>query len=177
MKNKQIIPNTTQINLPEHEQIVSKTDLTGRITYANRTFMRIANFQEKALLDVQHNIVRHPDMPRGVYQFMWETLKRNEEFFGFVKNLTADGAYYWVFANVTPDYDHNGNAVGYFSVRRRPSAKGVQVMEALYREMCQVEADAGPVKAMEASRAFLAKRLKALGQAYEPLVLSLQLDP
>lgn len=176
MKNKRITPTDTEVILHDDEQIVSKTDLTGRITYANRTFMRIANFQEKTLLNVQHNIVRHPDMPRGVYQFMWETLKRNEEFFGFVKNLTADGDYYWVFANVTPDYDHNGQTVGYFSVRRRPSAKGVQMMQALYRDMRAAEASAGPVNAMAASRRLLAERLNAVGQTYEPFVLALQLD-
>ncbi|THF56923.1 PAS domain S-box protein [Pseudothauera rhizosphaerae] len=159
--------------LDADEQIVSKTDLKGRITYANRAFMRICDYAEPELLGVQHNIVRHPDMPRGVFQMMWETLQAGQEFFGFVKNLTANGDHYWVFANVTPDREAGREVVGYFSVRRRPSARGVQAAARLYAEMLAAERGAGPARAMEASRALLAERLG--GEAYERFVLALQL--
>ncbi len=33
-------------------------------------------------------------MPRGVFYGLWKTLKSGEEFFGFVKNTTADGFKY-----------------------------------------------------------------------------------
>jgi PAS domain S-box-containing protein len=77
--------------LAEEDFIVSKTDISGRITYANRIFMHIAGYSERDLLGIQHNIIRHPDMPRGVFRFMWNTLKAGDEFFGFAKNLCADG--------------------------------------------------------------------------------------
>ena len=31
---------------PEHEIIVSKTDLTGRITYANEVFLKVAGYSD-----------------------------------------------------------------------------------------------------------------------------------
>ena len=102
-----------EITFSDNILIVSKTDLRGNITYANRHFMRISNFPEAALLGKPHNIIRHSDMPRGVYYAMWKTLKAKQEFFGFVKNLTADGDYYWVFANVTPDVV-DGKVEGFF---------------------------------------------------------------
>lgn len=173
MKNKNIVLTGREVALDANEQIVSKTDLSGRITYANRAFMHICDFAEPDLLGVQHNIVRHPEMPRGVYQMMWETLQAGKEFFGFVKNLTANGDHYWVFANVTPDREPGGEVVGYFSVRRKPSARGVQTAVALYAEMLAAERQAGPARAMEASRAVLAARLG--GQSYERFVLALQL--
>ena len=39
---QQIIPTQTEIRLQHDELIVSKTDLSGRITYANKVFMRIS---------------------------------------------------------------------------------------------------------------------------------------
>ena len=48
----------------DQDFIVSKTDPRGRIVYANRIFMEFAGYSEKELLGTQHNIVRHPDMPR-----------------------------------------------------------------------------------------------------------------
>jgi PAS domain S-box len=77
-----IAPTQHEVRLQDSDLIVSKTDLTGRITYVNRTFMRISNYSESEVLGKQHNVVRHPDMPRGVYRLMWETLKDEREFFG-----------------------------------------------------------------------------------------------
>ena len=104
-----------EVILPADDLIITKTDGRGQITYANRTFMRITGFDEISVLGKPHNIIRHPDMPRGVFRLMWKTLASQREFFGFVKNYTVDGGFYWVFANVTPDMGADGKLKGYFS--------------------------------------------------------------
>lgn len=175
MKNK-ATPTQHERRLGADEMIVTKTDLTGRITYANRTFMRISNFPERDLLGVQHNIVRHPDMPRGVYRFMWETLKRGQEFFGLVKNMSSDGDFYWVFANVTPDLDASGKAMGYFSVRRRPSEEAVRAVVPVYEAMMRVEREAGPANAPDASMALLKQLIADQNTTYDRFVLGLYQD-
>ncbi|WP_413701872.1 PAS domain S-box protein [Psychromonas sp. KJ10-10] len=40
------------ITWADNKLIVSKTDLSGRITYANRQFMQIAGYHEEELLGV-----------------------------------------------------------------------------------------------------------------------------
>lgn len=170
---KNIIPTQREIKLDDDDVIVSKTDLKGRITYANRVFMSIANYSEKELLNVQHNIVRHPDMPRGAFKLLWDTLKVEKEFFGYVKNMASNGDYYWVFANVTPDYDSRGNVVGYFSVRRKPKASAVATMQGIYQEMLDVERKAGAANAPDASIAHVVAKLKSLGTTYDRFILSL----
>lgn len=172
MKPK-IIASNHEVTLADDEFIVSKTDTKGRITYVNRTFMRIADYRESQLLGAQHNIIRHPDMPRGVFRFLWQTLQQGNEFFGFVKNLTANGSYYWVFANVTPDYDSQGQLKGYFSVRRKPPLRAIETVEPLYQEMLKVEAAAGSAKAPDASIEYLQGKLNELDVEYEPFVLDL----
>ncbi len=168
-----IVPTQREVSLADDEVIISKTDTSGRITYANRAFMRIANFPESEVLGVQHNIVRHPDMPRGAFKLLWDTLKQEREFFGYVKNITSDGHYYWVYANVTPDRDANGRLVGYFSVRRKPSREAVQTMQAIYQEMLAVENRTGVANAPAASVAFLQDKLKALGTSYDRFIMTL----
>lgn len=168
-----IAPTRHEVFLGAGEVIISKTDLAGRLTYANRVFMRIADFPESELLGKQHNIVRHPDMPRGAFKLLWDTLKNKREFFGFVKNMTANGDHYWVFANVTPDIDARGECVGYFSVRRRPSAQAISVIQPIYEEMLAVESRAGAANAPAASVDFLQKKLKSLGTTYDRFILSL----
>lgn len=172
MKAK-IIPTQREQRLEDLDVIVSKTDLQGRITYANRVFMRIANYPERELLHVQHNIIRHPDMPRGAFKLLWDTLKAEQEFFGYVKNMTADGDFYWVFANVTPDRDANDRVVGYFSVRRKARPEAIAAITPVYREMLEVERSSGPAQAPAASLAFLEAKLKSLGTTYDRFILSL----
>ena len=56
-----------EIELPEGEEIVSRTDLKGKISYVNPTFVRVSGFTEAELLGQPHNIVRHPDMPAEAF--------------------------------------------------------------------------------------------------------------
>lgn len=157
----------------DNDFIVSKTDLSGRITYGNEVFIEFSGYDEHELLGAQHNIIRHPDMPRGVFKFLWDNVTAGKEVFAYVKNMAKDGSYYWVFANVTPDYDAGGAIIGYFSVRRAPKRPAVQIMESVYRQMLAAEQAAGPKNACDASLALLGKILEEKGMSYEELILAI----
>ncbi|MEN8179626.1 MAG: PAS domain-containing protein [Pseudomonadota bacterium] len=172
MKN-QIRPTSVEKTLKEEDFIVSKTDSSGRITYCNRIFMELSGYSENELLGSQHNIVRHPDMPRAVFHLLWESLKQEQEFFGYVKNLCKDGGYYWVFANLTPTYDPKGKLVGYYSVRRYPAPAALNLIKPLYEEMLRTEQRAGTRDAIQASRAVLDGRLSEYRADYEHFILEI----
>jgi len=112
--------------------IVTKTDLKGRITYANPAFVEISGFTLDELMGQPHNVVRHPDMPRDAFKDLWDTTKRNEPWKGLVKNRCKDGGYYWVDAYVTP-LTQNGEKIGYMSVRSKPSDSQKAEADALYK--------------------------------------------
>lgn len=172
MKPK-IIPRDVEVAIPQGRFIVSKTDLTGRITYVNRTFMEVADYPETQLLRQQHNVIRHPDMPRGVFLLLWDEIKQGREFFGFVKNIAANGAFYWVFANVTPDHDARGNVKGFYSVRRRAPANAIATVEPIYRQMLQIEQSSSPKAAPQASLQWLKQQLQQMDKSYEQFALEL----
>nr|BAL57872.1 aerotaxis receptor [uncultured beta proteobacterium] len=167
-----IPPTQTEVTFAPDELIVSKTDPKGRITYINRVFMKVSNFTEEDALGVQHNLVRHPDMPRGAFKLLWDTIAQGNEWFGFVKNITKEGHYYWVFANVTPDVEA-GRIVGYFSVRRQAPRAAIRAIEPLYTEMRRIEQEAGAAQACAASLAWLTAHLAQQGKTYESFVLNL----
>ena len=172
MKNT-AAPTNREILMQDQDFIVSKTDLKGRITYANRVFMRIAGYAERELLNVQHNIIRHPDMPRGVFRLLWSVIENGQECFAYVKNLAKNGDFYWVFANVTMDYDANGKPIGYFSVRRKPSRAGIDAVTSVYQEMLRIEQRAGARDAPDASLNWLVDVLKSKGTTYEEFIHTL----
>ncbi len=158
----------------EDDFIVSKTDLTGRITYGNRIFQEFAGYGESELIGEQHNIIRHPDMPRAAFNLAWDLIKAEKEFFGFVKNMASDGSFYWVFTHITPSYNRHGKVIGYLSVRRKPRPDSVKIVDGLYKQMLEIEKNAGPKQAIEASTRFLVDFLTQKETSYEELVLALQ---
>ncbi len=172
MKNKQT-PTLQERVMREDDFIVSKTDLKGRITYCNRVFIEFSGFEAHELLGEQHNIVRHPDMPRGVFKLLWDTLGQKKECFAYVKNMSKDGGFYWVFANVTPDMDAKGQVVGFFSVRRKANVNAIATLSDVYKAMLEEERRAGPKDACDASLALLGNVLNQKGISYEQFILSL----
>ena len=113
-----VIPTKTERFFKEDDIIVSKTDVKGRITYANQSFCHMADYSEAELLGQPHSIIRHPDMPRAVFKLLWDTVLVRREIFAYVKNMSRNGDYYWVFAHVTPSFDAKGNVIGFHSSRR-----------------------------------------------------------
>ena len=129
--------------MTEDEIIVTKTDLDGKIKYGNRTFFKFAGYSENECIGTQHNIIRHPDMPRSVFKLLWDTLKSGEEIFAYVNNRSMNGDYYWVLAHVSPSKDSTGQVIGYHSNRRKPNEKVLKdVIEPFYDKLVQVERSA-----------------------------------
>jgi len=170
MKRK-IQPTQKERVMRDNDFIVSKTDLKGRITYANKIFIEFSGYSQDELLNTQHNVIRHPDMPRAVFNLLWKTLESGQEFNGYVKNMSKDGGFYWVFANVTPSYDNNNKLIGYYSVRRKPSAQAVSVVEPIYNEMLAAEKNAGAKNAIDAATQLLLDKLQ--GVDYDQFALSI----
>ncbi|MBV0931955.1 PAS domain-containing protein [Marinobacterium weihaiense] len=175
MKNKTsiITPRDNEHALQDDEFIVSKTNTQGIITYCNRTFMRISGFSEAELFGKPHNIIRHPDMPRGAFHLLWQRLKSGREFFGYVKNLCKDGSYYWVMANITPDINASGTLVGYYSVRRKPSAQAIRTITDIYQQMHAEEQRVGPQNGPQASVDLLMETCRAQGFDYDHFIMHL----
>jgi len=117
--------------LPDGEVIITHTDTSSRITYANAAFLRSSGFSLEECLGQPQNLVRHPDMPREAFADLWSTIKAGETWTGLVKNRRKDGGFYWVRANVTP-MAQQGRISGFMSVRTKPGRDEIQQAERLY---------------------------------------------
>jgi len=158
------------------EIIVSKTDLKGHMTYVNKTFMEIADYNEKELIGSPHSMIRHPHMPRAVFKLLWDTIISGKEIFAYVINRTKFGDYYWVMAHVTPSYDMSESIDGYHSNRRVPNPTTVKnIIEPLYKNLYAEEnKHANAKEGMNSSFNMLLQILKNKGVAYDEFIFSLQ---
>jgi len=115
--------------LTQEDFLVSQTDDKGIITFANEDFCKIAGYKVDDLIGKAHNIVRHPDMPKAAFKDLWDTVKQNKVWTGYVKNSIKGGGFYWVYATVYPMKE------GYMSCRRKPSKAEIEAAENLYKTM------------------------------------------
>jgi len=155
--------------------IVSKTNLKGHLTYANQTFIKISGYVEKDLIGAPHSILRHPDMPRCVFKFMWDTIMSGQEIFAYVINRCANGDHYWVVAHVTPSYDENAEIVGYHSNRRVPDRDILdQTIIPLYQSLkAEEDKHSSRKDGMQAGYQKLIKALKDKDIGYDEFIFSL----
>lgn len=167
-------PTGRERHFDPDEIIVSKTDLKGRITYANQTFIEISEYSERELLGQPHNMIRHPEMPQAVFKLLWDAVGEGKEIFAYVVNQCKSGDHYWVLAHVTPTLDESGAVTGFHSNRRVPAPGAVETIRPIYAEMLRVEKQHEDWRAgMDAATELLHTKLREMGTTYEELVFSL----
>ena len=120
--------------LSDEEVIITHTDASSHITYANAAFIRSSEFTLEECLGQPQNIVRHPDMPRQAFSDMWRTIRSGESWTGIIKNRRKNGGFYWVRANVTPIVE-GGKIIGFMSVRVRPTRDEIRTAQSVYARL------------------------------------------
>ncbi len=135
--------------------IVSQSDLDGFIIYANPIFYKIAGYSSAKLIGENHNIIRHPDMPKAIFKLLWERLKNREDVYCFIKNRAVNNRFYWVFAYIRPSFNKNGTVRNYISTRRAISNKARDIIEPLYKEMLSLEKNYGVEVSEELFKKFM----------------------
>ncbi|BCD61080.1 MULTISPECIES: PAS domain-containing protein [unclassified Nitratiruptor] len=163
-----------ETEVPKDELIISRTDLKGVITYANETFAKISGYTPEELIGKPHNILRHPDMPKSVFQELWQTIRQEKIWKGYVKNLRKDKGFYWVYAEVSGVYK-NGKLVEYKSMRSWvPKEKRIEMQ----KRYDQMRLDAGEhVRCVSyidsATYKKLLEKAQELGETPETLIKNL----
>jgi PAS domain S-box-containing protein len=146
-----VTPTDVEHEVKQVDIVVSKGDAEGNITYANPIFFKLAGYTQGELLDKPHSVIRHPDMPKIIFKYLWEMLKAGKDVKTFVKNLSKDGGYYWVYAHVRVATNPDGSFRNYVSTRKGMSPNARTVIEPLYKKLLEAEQTGG----MEASKAVL----------------------
>ncbi|WP_281707801.1 PAS domain-containing protein [Phaeobacter italicus] len=116
-----------------NEVFFSRTDSRGVIVTGNYVFRRVAHYEWDELLGAPHKIIRHQDMPKGVFQVFWDTIKSGKTIGAYVKNKSKDGLYYWVYAVVVPCGD------GYLSARIKPTSAVFDTVRKVYADLLSAE--------------------------------------
>ncbi len=119
--------------------LISETDLEGNITFINRKFTEMTGYTKEEAIGQPHSLIRHPDMPKAVFEQMWKVIQERKTWEGYVKNLRKDGKYYWVSVHIISKKDKKGKMVGYIASRKIPDENRLKMTKVLYAKMIEQE--------------------------------------
>ncbi|HHD82298.1 MAG TPA: PAS domain S-box protein [Campylobacterales bacterium] len=158
-----------EIKFSKKKFIVSKTDLKGKIIFTNKNFCEISGYNEAELVGTNHNLLRHPDMPKAVFFLVWQNLLAGNKVTGLVKNLAKTGQYYWVIADFEAKKDANGNLTALTAFRRAAPQDAIDAAEELYATMLSIEKKHGMDKSLAYLDAFLEEKDVSYAEFIEEL--------
>lgn len=157
------IPTDIEIEVKDIDIIVSRANEAGDITYANQIFYKISGYSQVELTEQPHSILRHPDMPKVIFKYLWHNLKEGKGVIAFVKNLTKSGSFYWVLADVKVTKNSDGSIRNFVSTRKVMTAAAKALIVPLYKQMIEAEKEEG----IDASLNILKEFIKLQGGSME----------
>lgn len=107
------------IDMINQETIVTKTDLRGIIIFVNDAFCQLSGYSKEELIGQPHNIIRHPDTPKSLYEELWSLIKSGNEWNGTLKNIDKFGNVFYNKSKIMPIFDEiiKDKIVGYMGIR------------------------------------------------------------
>ncbi|MDF1883273.1 PAS domain S-box protein [Sulfurimonas sp. SAG-AH-194-C21] len=102
----------------DQNEIVSKADINGNITYVNEKFCKLSGYTQSELIGKNHNVVRHKDTDNELFEDLWTTILSKKEWRGTIVNRAKDGSFYIVDSLIIPILDANENITEFISLRK-----------------------------------------------------------
>lgn len=97
--------------------IISKSDLRGRITYVNDNFCKVSGYSKEEVIGKPHSLLRSPDSPKETFKELWQTIESKKIWKGILKNRKKNGEYYHVDIAIMPILDLSGEIIEYIAIR------------------------------------------------------------
>jgi PAS domain S-box-containing protein len=164
-------PSDREVDWNKNKVLLSKTDTKGTILYANEDFIDVSGYDEFELIGQPHNIIRHPDMPKVIFKFLWDSIKLSKNIHVIIKNMSKTGRYYWVITDFKIIADSDGEIVGYFGTRKSvPEDIIVKFIDPLYKKLLHIEEASGMLASEEYLTGFLEERKKTYMEYIDHLV-------
>jgi len=164
------VPTDKEIFLSPEKTIISKTNNKGIILYASNYFVEISGYSVGELMGKPHNIIRHPDMPKVVFELLWQSIKAKKNMHAVVKNLSKDGSFYWVMTDFKVDVNpETDNIIAIQASRKAVPRDILPEVQKLYKNLLEIEKEVG----LAASIKYLGGFLDENNMSYNEWVLSL----
>lgn len=96
--------------------IYSITDTKGTILNVSQAYCEETGYSKEEFIGKSHSFLKSENFPNNIYDELWETITKDQTWYGQIKNIKKNGEYFWADSVVEPIFK-NKIKVGYISVR------------------------------------------------------------
>lgn len=100
------LPKGSRHSLPIDSIALAVSDRDGIVRWVNNDFAAVSRFKFADLIGRDHQLIRHPATPAGVYREMTEALRHGQSFSAYLDCLAADRSTYPLLTTVLPMGDN-----------------------------------------------------------------------
>ena len=102
----------------DYSAIVSVISPDGKVTYVNDAFTAISGYTRKELEGYNYHEATKNEQKKHINDEIWRTIKEEKKIWrGVTKNVSKQGAVYYLDSTIKPILDKNGNILEYMAVR------------------------------------------------------------
>ena len=114
------------------------TDTRGKIEYVNPKFSQVSGYTREEALGQSAGILRSGKMPPEVYQDLWSTLEKGEEWHGQLLNKRKDGSLFWESSSISAVRDEKNEVLSYIAVKeditqQKEAEEQLRMVETVFR--------------------------------------------
>jgi PAS domain S-box-containing protein len=109
--------NEFQLTTMNQHDIVSTTDVAGRMTSINENFCNISGYSREELIGQNHRLLKSDYHTRSFFEELWNTISKGNIWHGEICNIKKNGDEYWVDSTIVPFLDADGKPYKYVSAR------------------------------------------------------------
>lgn len=92
---------------------LSITDRNGKILDVSKAYEELTGYTKEELLGNKHNILKHPETAKELYEDLWGTILDKKVWKGELENLKKDGTSFFAKVYIKPNLDEDGEIVSF----------------------------------------------------------------
>jgi PAS domain S-box-containing protein len=153
--------------------LITTTDDKGIIDYSNDVYSLVSGYETAELTGSPHSIVRHPDMPKVIFHYMWNAINEGKNHPTFVKNKSKSGKGFWVLLDFKINKDQDGKLISITSKQKGTDLDIIQkFIEPLYKTLLAIEKKSGERQSEKYLIGFLEERNRTFDEYTQNLLMT-----
>jgi len=105
--------------ITDNSSIVSKTNLDGKITFVNDTFVAFSGYSREELIGQNYLLIRYPQNDTNFYDEIWDTVKNKKQIWqGTIRNISKSGKVYYSRTTIKPILDISNEIIEYITLEK-----------------------------------------------------------
>jgi len=94
---------------------VTKTDITGKITFINDNYCNISGYKKNEVIDQTHKVFSSHEVDSKIYRTLWKTILEGKVYKRIFKNISKSGKAFYMDTSIYPIKDSEERIVEFVS--------------------------------------------------------------